>query len=79
VAALIALYLAATLTAAIRTEEAWLGRAFGPAYDNYRQGRGPSGRRAFSLSRALANREYRAVGGLAAVFAVLAWKAWRGF
>jgi protein-S-isoprenylcysteine O-methyltransferase Ste14 len=78
VALIVAAYLTLTLTAAIRAEEAWLGRRFGAAYDDYRAGRGAAAPRRFSLARAIANREYRAVAGLAAVLAILAWKAWRG-
>jgi protein-S-isoprenylcysteine O-methyltransferase Ste14 len=71
---LVALYMSATLTAAIRTEEAFLTRAFGDSYDRYRESRAePSGRR-FSLDRAMRNREYRAAAGLAAGFALLALK-----
>jgi hypothetical protein len=76
VAALIAIYLAATLTAAIRMEEARLERLFGHTYGAYREGRAPSVRRQFSLARVVRNKEYRAVAGLAGVFAILAWKTW---
>ncbi len=66
-------YMVATLTAAIRTEEAFLRRAFGTAYDRYRASAavGPTTRR-FSLARARRNREHRAVGGLCAGFGLLA-------
>jgi protein-S-isoprenylcysteine O-methyltransferase Ste14 len=75
VATLVALYLVVTLTAAIRTEEAHLTEKFGPEYPRYREGLSPGVRRRFSLARAIRNREYRAVIGLAAVLALLAWKA----
>jgi protein-S-isoprenylcysteine O-methyltransferase Ste14 len=75
VAVLIAVYLAVTLTAAIRSEEAFLRRVFGDAYDEYRHtGRVDVDRR-FSLARAIANREHRAVGGLALGVLLLVLKA----
>jgi len=70
-------YLAVALTAAIRTEEAHLTEKFGAAYPDYREGRAPGGRRAFSFARAFRNREHRAIAGLALALAVLAWKARR--
>jgi len=81
VAVLIAVYLATTLTAAIKSEEAYLRRAFGEQYDLYRSGiaarRASPGasRRRFSLRQAIANREYRAVVGLALAILMLALKA----
>ena len=74
VAALIAIYLVATLTAAIKSEEAFLRRTFGDQYDLYRRASGASGRR-FSLAQAMANREYRAVAGLGIAILLLVWKA----
>jgi protein-S-isoprenylcysteine O-methyltransferase Ste14 len=72
VAALVLAYLAVTLTAAIRTEEAHLTEKFGAAYPDYRAGRGSSVARPFSLDRALrTNREYRASLGVLVVLAVL--------
>lgn len=68
-------YLAITLTAAILTEEAHLTEKFGEAYPAYRDGTAETGQRRFSAARALRNREYRAMLGLALVLAVLAWKA----
>lgn len=76
VAVLVAVYLLATLTAAIRSEEAFLRAAFGDAYDQYRAGRLPAAPRRFSWRRARANREYRAALGLLAVMLFLVWKAW---
>ncbi|MEP6917333.1 MAG: isoprenylcysteine carboxylmethyltransferase family protein [Acidobacteriota bacterium] len=73
-AALVTAYLAVTLTAAIRTEEAHLTEKFGGAYPAYRDGTGAGGRRRFSPARAMRNREYRAVIGLAIALAVLVWK-----
>ena len=81
-AVLIAVYLAATLTAAIKSEEAFLRRTFGDQYELYRSGveakrreRGGASNRAFSLQQAMANREYRAVAGLTAAILLLIWKA----
>jgi protein-S-isoprenylcysteine O-methyltransferase Ste14 len=73
-AALAAIYMTATLTAAIRTEEAFLSQAFGDTYDQYRDSRAEPMPRRFSLARAMRNREYRAIAGLAAGFALLALK-----
>ena len=73
-AALVIGYLALTLTAAITAEEAHLTEKFGAAYPEYRAGRAPHATRGFSLARAMRNREYRAVLGLAAALALLAWK-----
>lgn len=75
VAAIVLGYLAITLTAAISTEEAHLTEKFGSAYPAYREGRAAGERRRFSFARAMKNREYRAVAGLAAVLAFLAWKS----
>jgi len=84
-AILAAIYMGTTITAAIRTEEAFLRRTFGDTYDRYQQSGGlgavarsakaaePSSRR-FSLARVMRNREYRAAAGLAVGFALLALK-----
>ena len=74
-AAMIGLYLMITMTAAIRTEETFLRSRFGPEYDDYCRGISRAPGRTFSFARAWRNREYRAVLGMAAVFAVLALKA----
>lgn len=84
-AALIAAYLGATLTAAIRNEEAFLRRTFGDRYDRYRRGgaagesegqtAGGNGARRFSLAQAIANREHRAVVGLLVAVLLLLLKA----
>jgi protein-S-isoprenylcysteine O-methyltransferase Ste14 len=74
VAVIAAVYMASTLAAAIRTEEALLRREFGQTYDRYRDARAEPMERRFSLARAMRNREYRAAAGLAAGFALLALK-----
>jgi protein-S-isoprenylcysteine O-methyltransferase Ste14 len=82
VAALIAIYLVATLTAAIKSEEAYLRRTFGDQYDLYRSGvaakrreRSAASQRSFRFEQAIANREYRAVIGLGITILLLIWKA----
>ena len=74
-AAAACLYLAVTMTAAIRTEEAFLRARFGLEYDEYCRGASGAPDRPFSFARAWRNREYRAVLGMGAVFAILALKA----
>ena len=76
VGALVVAYLSVTLTAAILTEEAHLTEKFGSAYPEYRNGRVAGVARRFSVMRAMQNREYRAVAGLAVALALLAWKAY---
>lgn len=81
VVVLIALYLAVTITAAIRSEEAYLREKFGADYDAYRRGAARSAAaeaesgRPFSLAQAMANREYRALVGLLAAAFLLLLKA----
>jgi protein-S-isoprenylcysteine O-methyltransferase Ste14 len=75
VAVMVLAYLAITLTAAIRTEEAHLTEKFGSAYPDYRAGRAAGESRRFSLARAMRNREYRAVAGVLFAIALLALKA----
>src|SRR5262245_48011059 len=82
VAVLIAVYLATTFTAAIKSEEAFLRRTFGEQYDLYREGqvakRAASARRPgkkFSVAQAIANREHRALVGLIVVVLLLFLKA----
>lgn len=77
VALLVAAYLAATITAAVRHEEAFLRTKFGDRYDAYRRGAPGDGHapRAFSLAQALANREYRAAVGLVVAGLLLLAKA----
>lgn len=74
---LVAAYLAATLSAAIRRERRELSEWFRGAYADYRTGRTDPGDRRFSWGRAMANREYRAIVGVAAVFAFLVWRIGR--
>jgi protein-S-isoprenylcysteine O-methyltransferase Ste14 len=74
VALLVGLYIGITIPAAIRAEEAFLRRTFGDAYDRYRASQGDPMPRRFSLSRAMRNREYRAVAGLLGGFGLLALK-----
>jgi hypothetical protein len=86
VAVVIALYLAVTLSAAIRSEETFLRGTFGDRYDRYRHGRGDTAgmARRFALSQAIANREHRAIVGLMVAMLLLVLKAtyngvfWRG-
>ena len=73
-AVIIFVYLAITLSAAIRSEERHLTEKFGPAYPAYREGAIEVDRR-FSLDRVFRNREHRAVSGVVAALALLAWKA----
>ena len=74
IAVLAAIYMGSTITAAVRTEEAFLRRTFGDTYDRYRQSNGTQTMRRFSLERSMRNREYRAVAGLVVGFALLALK-----
>ena len=73
VAALVLGYLSVTLTAAIRSEEAHLTEKFGDDYPEYRGGKVSAVRR-FSATRAVRNREYRALIGFLIVLALLALK-----
>jgi len=76
VAGIVAVYLGATLAVAISTEERTLDERFEGAYSRYRAGTLTGDIRKFSVSRAVANREHRAVMGLAvaAVLLVLRMK-----
>jgi hypothetical protein len=86
-AILIAIYLGVTLTAAVWAEEAMLRRRFGDRYDQYRSASyadaasarsgttAEVGGRRFRLAQALANREHRAIVGLAIAILLLTWKA----
>jgi hypothetical protein len=71
VAAVVGAYLAITVTAAIRSEEAHLTEKFGGDYPAYRDGQGQAAARGFSLERAIRNREYRALLGFLAVLLLL--------
>lgn len=80
VAVLIAVYFGATITAAVRSEEAFLRQKFGDHYDRYRRGAaGAHDRdavtRRFALAQAMANREYRALGGVILAVLLLGLKA----
>lgn len=79
VAALIVIYLLTTISAAIRSEEAFLRQKFGEAYDRYHRGLAASDddsrMRRFSLRQAIANREHRALAGLAIAVLLLLLKA----
>lgn len=72
VAAIVLLYMATTISAAIRSEEAYLRERFGDAYDAYAESRGVPVSRRFSWERAWRNKEYRSVTGLMLFLAVLA-------
>ena len=74
VGGVVASYMAATISAAIQTEEAFLRKTFGTAYDDYKRSGAGTMTRRFSAARAQRNREYRALLGLAAGFAFLALK-----
>jgi len=71
-AGIVAAYLAVTIPAAIRAEEAHLTDKFGEVYPDYRDGRATETSRRFTLERVLRNREYRALVGFIAVLALLA-------
>ena len=71
VGVIVAVYLALTLTAAIVSEEAHLREKFGDAYDAYAEKRAAPMQRSFSWRRAMANREYQALLGLASALLVL--------
>jgi protein-S-isoprenylcysteine O-methyltransferase Ste14 len=74
VAIIVIAYLALTLTAAMRSEEAHLREKFGDAYDAYAERRAPRIERAFSWERAMHNREHHTIAGLAAGLLLLAGK-----
>lgn len=75
-AIVIALYLAITLTAAVRSEEAFLRKTFAGEYDRYRRAAsGAESARRFSLARAIENHEHRAALGLAVAVLLLLLKA----
>lgn len=75
VAAIVAVYLAVTLSAAIKSEEEFLRRVFRDEYDEFRQRRRVDRDRRFSWARAMANREYRAVAGVLLALLLLFFKA----
>ena len=77
VALLLATYLGATITIAIKAEEAFLAQRFGNEYTTYRQGsdaaESGAGRR-FAVAQVIANREYRAMAGVILILLVLLLK-----
>ncbi len=75
VAALVVLYMGSTISAAVRTEEAFLRSRFGDEYAAYAERRAPEMERRFSLDRAWRNKEYRALAGLVLAIVVLGLKA----
>jgi protein-S-isoprenylcysteine O-methyltransferase Ste14 len=74
-AIIIGVYRACTIVSAIRHEEAGMRAAFGDQYDAYKESRAAPVDRSFSLSRAIKNKEHKAVAGLVLVAAMLAAKA----
>jgi len=79
VAVIIAVYLAVMLTAAIRSEEAYLRQTFGDRYNRYRRGeasaRAEATSRPFRWAQAMANREHRTLAGIAIAVLLLVLKA----
>jgi hypothetical protein len=80
VAVVIAVYLTTTITAAIKSEEAYLRARFGSAYEQYRRSDpgAPDGglsTRTFSFAQAIGNREHRAVAGVVLAALLLSLKA----
>ena len=74
VAVIVIAYLALTLTAAMRSEEAHLREKFGDAYDAYAQKRAVRVERTFSWQRAVYNREHHTIAGLVTGLLILAGK-----
>ena len=74
VAAIVIAYLALTLTAAMRSEEAHLREKFGDAYDAYAERRAEPMVREFSWARAVGNREHHTIVGLLSGLLLLAGK-----
>jgi protein-S-isoprenylcysteine O-methyltransferase Ste14 len=74
VAAIVGIYLATTIPAAIRAEEAHLREKFGEEYDAYASSAAAPMIRAFSGHRARANREHHTIAGLLLALALLALK-----
>jgi len=75
VVVIVAAYLVVTLTAAIRSEEAFLRGKFGADYEAYRRQSVVDRARRFSWRQAMANREYRAVAGVLVALLLLIFKA----
>jgi protein-S-isoprenylcysteine O-methyltransferase Ste14 len=85
VTAVVAVYLAVMIPAAIRSEEAHLRAAFGDEYAAYQRGAASvRSRQPFSAARVVANHEPRTVAGLLVALLLLLLKAtyngsfWRG-
>jgi protein-S-isoprenylcysteine O-methyltransferase Ste14 len=74
VAAIVLGYLALTISAAIRAEEAHLREKFGGEYDAYAARIAPPMIRSFSMTRALDNREHHTIAGLVLALLLLAFK-----
>lgn len=74
VAAIVVTYMALTLTAAMRSEEAHLREKFGDAYDAYAEKRAAPMDRPFSWKRAIGNREHHTLLGLSSGLMLLAMK-----
>jgi protein-S-isoprenylcysteine O-methyltransferase Ste14 len=78
-AVLVTIYLGAAVTAAVQSEEAFLRRAFGDRYERYRVASASAIAAneppRFSTARARANREHRAMIGLAVAALLLLLKA----
>ena len=74
VAGIVISYLALTLTAAMRSEEAHLREKFGDAYDAYAEKRAARVERTFSWQRAVDNREHHTIAGLVMGLLILAGK-----
>jgi protein-S-isoprenylcysteine O-methyltransferase Ste14 len=74
VASIVIAYLALTLTAAMRSEEAHLREKFGDAYDAYAEKRAAPMIRQFSWARAVGNREHHTIAGLLTGLLLLAVK-----
>jgi protein-S-isoprenylcysteine O-methyltransferase Ste14 len=79
-AVLVTIYLGVAVTAAVKSEEAFLRRAYGERYERYlaaRAGETATGDkcRRFSAARAMSNREHRAAIGVAVAVLLLLLKA----
>ena len=75
VGVMVAVYVVLMFTAAIVSEEAHLRAKFGDEYDAYAKKRAAPMQRSFSWQRAVHNREYQAMLGLAGALLVLWMKS----
>jgi len=73
--ALVLAYMAVTVLAAMRTEEAGLRRQSAGAYEAYAEGQLLDGSRRFDMTRVTANREQRTWFGLGVIALLLALRA----